>query len=204
MVKFSFIFFVLFFISKQSFAQKYNVDVVKLNDDNTLFGQILQNSLNDSVILISSVSGDSILISKNTIVEKLKLKYEFEDHKIKVVNNNPYSSTFLSFLLTGSGQFYNDQYWKGSAQLGIVLISGIFTNGIKPFYIYDYSKKLNWADYLSIAVQVWSIIDAPISSVNINNALRQEYDDYFKQIETDKNFSIINQNKIQFSVSIGF
>lgn len=195
---------ILFCTIKFTFAQKNSVDVIKLQDDSVYFGHILQNVLNDSLVLFLSNSGDSIFFNKKNIMNKFKLKYEFEDHKIKVINNNPYSSAFLSFLLPGGGQFYNEEYWKGSAQLGLVIISGLFTDAIKPFYIYDYGKQLNWPDYINIAAQLWSLIDAPISSVNINKELRNKYDVYFKPIEERKNLSTNNRKKILFSLKIQF
>jgi len=195
--------FVLLFAVKTSFAQKNVIDVVQLRDETIHFGHVLKNSLNDSVITFSSTQNDSFLINKINIREKFKLKYEFEDSEFKVVNNNPYTSSFLSFLLPGWGQFYNEEYLKGSTQLGVVVIAGVLGDAIKPFYLYNNIKSMNIADFISIGVQFWSIIDAPISSINKNGELRSKYDDYFEQLEKEKRLGVIQNNSF-FSLKISF
>lgn len=102
----------------------------------------------------------------------------------RVVEKNPWIAFMLSTVIAGSGQFYNEQYSKGSA---------MFIGAATGIGVYFYVKKDNythWISYkridqedndsmgpvgagLALGFIVWSMVDAPVSANKINERNQQ-------------------------------
>ena len=102
----------------------------------------------------------------------------------RVVEKNPWIAFLLSTAIVGSGQYYNQQYSKGSA---------MFITAAAGIGMYFYSKADNyehWISYkiidqknndsmgpvglsLTLGAIVWSMVDAPVTAIKINERNQQ-------------------------------
>ncbi|MXX02426.1 MAG: hypothetical protein F4X08_00620 [Gemmatimonadetes bacterium] len=97
----------------------------------------------------------------------------------RVAEKNPWISFLLSTAITGSGQFYNQQYSKGSAMfVGAATGIGMYFFSREDNYTHSISfKHIDRKDNdsmgnvgigLTLGFIVWSMVDAQISSIKIN------------------------------------
>ncbi|MXY48858.1 MAG: hypothetical protein F4Y38_06095 [Gemmatimonadetes bacterium] len=104
--------------------------------------------------------------------------------KERVTEKNPWIAFLLSTAITGSGQFYNQQYSKGSAMfvgaatgIGMYFFSreDNFTHSISFKHIdrKDNDSMGNVGIGLTLGFIVWSMVDAPVSAVRINERNQQ-------------------------------
>ena len=116
-----------------------------------------------------------------------------EEGFIKTEVKKPWLASGLSFMIPGTGQFYNDQYEKGLPQLGVAVAgAGLVWWGLRDNWEthdnYDQQSSLNplqWVDEdgddwmvlvgapLWLASSVWSVIDANLSANRINREGQQ-------------------------------
>lgn len=102
----------------------------------------------------------------------------------QVNEKNPWIAFLLSTAIAGSGQFYNEQYSKGSA---------MFIGAATGIGMYFYSREDNYTNQISfkhidrkdndsmgtagaglaLGFIVWSMIDAPLTSIEINRRNQQ-------------------------------
>ena len=92
-----------------------------------------------------------------------------------IKEKNPWLSFLLSFVITGTGQFYNGENKKGLAMLGGTLtglglvVSQIDDDGNLP----EDNGTVAVGALIMGGSALWSMIDAPISSNRINREARQ-------------------------------
>ena len=124
--------------------------------------------------------------------------------RIKVKEKEPWLAFALSLVMPGTGQFYNDQYTKGIVQLGAVAAgAGLVFIGVRDNYkAYgrdaDGNPFYHWTDpegnnktmalpggILWACAHVWSVIDAPLSAIRINEQSQQPDPEYGHLLEFD-------------------
>ncbi|MXW04685.1 MAG: hypothetical protein F4Z81_06415 [Gemmatimonadetes bacterium] len=104
--------------------------------------------------------------------------------KQRVVEKKPWAAFLLSTAVVGSGQFYNEQYGKGSAMfLGAATGIGMYfhaTRDNKFNFVSGKEIDLDDNDHLrgvgaglAFGFILWSMIDAPLSSIEINKRNQQ-------------------------------
>jgi len=86
-------------------------------------------------------------------------------------DKDPYVAAFLSLVIPGLGQHYNGQYMKGLYQEalfvgGILLMEDGLNNELLS--LEEAVGEIGLGVLLWVGVWVWSVIDAPISAININ------------------------------------
>ena len=102
----------------------------------------------------------------------------------RVVEKKPWIAFLLSTVIVGSGQFYNEQYGKGSAMfLGAATGIGMYfhaTRDNKFNFVSGKEIDLDDNDHLrgvgaglAFGFILWSMIDAPLSSIEINERNQQ-------------------------------
>ena len=87
-----------------------------------------------------------------------------------VDEKNPYYAFGFSAIITGGGQFYNEQYEKGILMFGLAVVGystslrrgELFGDGLGT------ASGLVW-----IGAVVWSLVDAPMSANKINEERRR-------------------------------
>ena len=199
------------------FAQPLE-DVVYLKDGTIVRGTIIEQIPGES-LKIQTQGGSMFLYALEEIAKIVKepvLEPEVEaepdpkpddttDEKVKIVKvpvlvkakqKEPWLAFALSFVLPGTGQFYNDQYTKGALQLGAVMAgAGLVFVGVQDNY-----KAWDgpWIDpdqdnnrigvpggILWACTHLWSIIDAPLSAIRINEQSQQPEPAYGHLLEFD-------------------
>ena len=124
--------------------------------------------------------------------------------QIRVKKKEPWLAFALSLVMPGTGQFYNDQYTKGTVQLGATLAgAGLVFIGVRDNYkAYgldaDGNPFYHWTDpegnnktialpggILWACAHVWSVIDAPLSAIRINKQSQQSNPAYGHLLEFD-------------------
>ena len=199
------------------FAQPLE-DVVYLKDGTIIRGTIIEQIPGES-LKIQTQGGSMFLYALEEIAKIVKepvLEPEVEaepdpkpddttDEKVKIVQvpvlvkakqKEPWLAFALSFVLPGTGQFYNDQYTKGALQLGAVMAgAGLVFVGVQDNY-----KAWDgpWIDpdqdnnrigvpggILWACTHLWSIIDAPLSAIRINEQSQQPEPAYGHLLEFD-------------------
>ena len=91
-----------------------------------------------------------------------------------VQEKNPWLAFVLSFVITGTGQFYNGENKKGVAMLaGAVTGAGMVISQIEDDAIPEDNGVVAAGAILLVGSSLWSIIDAPISANRINREARQ-------------------------------
>ncbi len=87
---------------------------------------------------------------------------------------NPWLAFVLSFVITGTGQFYNGENKKGVAMLaGAVTGAGMIVSQIEDDAIPEDNGVVTAGALLLVGSSLWSIIDAPLSANRINREMRQ-------------------------------
>ena len=199
------------------FAQPLE-DVVYLKDGTIIRGTIIEQIPGES-LKIQTQGGSMFLYALEEIAKIVKepvlepeVKAEPDpkpddttDEKVKIVQvpvlvkakqKEPWLAFALSFVLPGTGQFYNDQYTKGALQLGAVMAgAGLVFVGVQDNY-----KAWDgpWIDpdqdnnrigvpggILWACTHLWSIIDAPLSAIRINEQSQQPEPTYGHLLEFD-------------------
>ena len=133
---------------------------------------------------------------------------------IKVKPKEPWLAFALSFVLPGTGQFYNDQYTKGAVQLGAVMAGvGLVFVGVEDNY-----KAWDgpWIDpdqdnnqigvpggILWACTHLWSVIDAPLSAIRINEQSQQPDPTYGHLLEFDSDRVTLGVDPIVWPNSSG-
>jgi TM2 domain-containing membrane protein YozV len=84
---------------------------------------------------------------------------------------DPALACLFSFLLPGTGQFYNGEAGKGAIMLGASLIGAtliLYSIGDEVLYDDRSDDNAAFGVVLFFGAWVWSVIDAPISASRIN------------------------------------
>ena len=116
--------------------------------------------------------------------------------RIRVREKEPWLAFALSFVLPGTGQFYNDQYTKGALQLGAVIAgAGLVFVGVQDNYKawdgpwidpdQDNNRVGVPGGILWACAHLWSMIDAPLSAIRINEQHQQPDPAYGHLLEFD-------------------
>lgn len=96
----------------------------------------------------------------------------------QVEEKNPWHAFGLSVLITGGGQWYNEQYGKGLAQFGIAVAGA----GVMLAALEDNTNNIDVDDddtlggvgaMMWLGAIVWSLVDAPMSANAINKERRE-------------------------------
>ena len=199
------------------FAQPLE-DVVYLKDGTIVRGTIIEQIPGES-LKIQTQGGSMFLYALEEIAKIVKepvLEPEVEaepdpkpddttDEKVKIVKvpvlikakqKEPWLAFALSFVLPGTGQFYNDQYTKGALQLGAVMAgAGLVFVGVQDNYKawdgpwidpdQDNNRLGVPGGILWACTHLWSIIDAPLSAIRINEQSQQSEPAYGHLLEFD-------------------
>ena len=87
---------------------------------------------------------------------------------------NPWLAFVLSFVITGTGQFYNGENKKGVVMLaGAVTGFGMIVSQIENDAIPEDNGVVTAGAILALGSGLWSMIDAPMSANRINREMRQ-------------------------------
>lgn len=87
---------------------------------------------------------------------------------------NPWLAFVLSFVITGTGQFYNGENKKGVVMLaGAVTGFGMIVSQIENDAIPEDNGVVTAGAILALGSGLWSMIDAPLSANRINREMRQ-------------------------------
>jgi len=73
-----------------------------------------------------------------------------------------------SFLISGGGQFYNGEYYKGGVMLGSTLFALALVLDGEDNPSKGYQPGLDIGVPIIVGVGLWSLIDAPISANKLN------------------------------------
>jgi hypothetical protein len=180
------------------FAQTPMDDVVYLKDGSIVRGQIIEQIPNVS-IKIQTRDGSVFVYQMEKIEKMTKEPSLTQQTQTKQVKNST-TAFLLSFLIPGLGQHYNGEYGKGVIMEvlcagGIVLALTAGYNEVEDYWYsggyeyYDYYTEITAWYYIgfgvSLASEIWSMIDAPISANRINKEISQRK--YGHLIEIDKN-----------------
>jgi hypothetical protein len=132
-------FFILFFTclvffigysgeaKSQSLLQKFDLSYLKYDTLETA------DSLKSGDLLKDTIIKKDTLINKSSIDSEKKKNVKFEMKK------SPWKAVFLSAVLPGLGQIYNESYWK----LPIVAVVG---GSLAYYFFYNNGKYLNYRD----------------------------------------------------------
>ncbi len=102
----------------------------------------------------------------------------------QIDEKNPWIAFLLSTVIVGSGQFYNQQYSKGSAMfIGAAAGIGMYFHSREDNFTHHISfKHIDRKDNdsmgtlgigLTLGFIAWSMVDAPVSATKINERNRQ-------------------------------
>ena len=124
--------------------------------------------------------------------------------QVRVKKKEPWLAFALSLVMPGTGQFYNDQYTKGTVQVSAFAAgAGLVFLGVRDNYKAhqtraDGSVHYPWIDpegnnktmalpggILWACAHVWSVIDAPLSAIRINEQSQQPDPAYGHLLEFD-------------------
>ena len=124
--------------------------------------------------------------------------------QVRVKKKEPWLAFVLSFLMPGTGQFYNEHYTKGVVQFSAVAAgAGLVLIGVRDNYKaygldVDGNPFYHWTDpegnnrtralpggILWLCAHLWSVIDAPISAIRINGQSQQSDPVYGHLLEFD-------------------
>ena len=117
--------------------------------------------------------------------EQISLPDSFDTPPLKKAREkNPWIAFILSTVIPGGGQYYNQQFSKGSAMfLGAAAGIGLFYATRNDNYRHKLTGKYLDPDendskgYLGLGLGlgfvVWSMIDAPVSAIEINKRNQQ-------------------------------
>jgi len=194
----------ILFTTVVSFSQNYQ-DVVYLKNGSIIHGIIIEQVPNQS-LKIQTRDGN-VFVYNMTDVEKMTKEpvksnygYNYGNASDNSAYKNPLIALGFSTLLPGIGQFYNEQYFKGSIMLGLDAI-GFFSFATASTYP-NKNKTFIHVCIAGIAANyLWSMIDAPLTARHLNSinglslniskdctlALRPDYDCSFignKEIST--------------------
>ena len=113
----------------------------------------------------------SFLLADATVPEEaLPLVPQMSD----VQEKNPWLAFLLSFVITGTGQFYNGENEKGGVMLaGALTGAGMIISQIEDDKIPEDNGVVTTGAILLLGSSLWSVIDAPISANRINREARQ-------------------------------
>ena len=143
-----------------------------------------------SVLFVAAISPISPIYAQQTEVTILSNGQITSPENIytppqkKLVEKNPWIAFLLSTAIPGAGQYYNQQFRKGSAMLlGAATGVGLFYatrndnrrdkltgNHLDPD---ENDNKGNIGLGLGLGFVVWSMIDAPVSAIKINKRNQQ-------------------------------
>lgn len=92
----------------------------------------------------------------------------------EVQEKNPWLAFLLSFVITGTGQFYNGENKKGGIMLaGALTGAGMIVSQIEDDKIPEDNGVVTTGALLLFGSGLWSVIDAPLSANRINREARQ-------------------------------
>lgn len=91
-----------------------------------------------------------------------------------VQEKNPWLAFVLSFVITGTGQFYNGENKKGVVMLaGALTGAGMIVSQMENNEIPDDNGVVTAGAIVLLGSSLWSVIDAPVSANRINREARQ-------------------------------
>lgn len=192
-----FVFALLIFMPVIAVAQQTPDDVVYLKSGSIIRGMIIEQVPNKS-LKIQTKDGN-VFVYKMDEVEKITKETPIGTKPIspQMTSTNPagYKSPaaafVLSWLVPGVGQMYNGQTGKGILQLGAVIVGYTLFIVELPreeevwvyngYDTYDYGYW-EWQDKgngaiawpalaLGLGVQIWSMVDAPLTASRHNKTL---------------------------------
>ncbi|MCZ7558544.1 MAG: hypothetical protein M5R41_19320 [Bacteroidia bacterium] len=148
------------------------IDVVYLNDGSVIKGVIIEQIPNQ-LLRIQTRDG-SIFTYEYTKITRLGKDVDpFEQEEVS--EKSPLLAFVLSFMITGVGQFYNEQVGKGVLMMGGA-IAGFAMMASNPR---DPEPGL----IVWLGCTLWSLIDAPVSASAINNDAKKRRYGYLYEKE---------------------
>lgn len=161
-------------LARSAAAQQPKDDIVTLKDGRVIRGKIIEFFPNDSTFLMRLPDGNFARFNKADIAKMdsgtAVLPGE-EHHALK----SPALAWFLSFLITGVGQIYNEDVVKG---LGLFAIGGagtlLYLSGSSDECVgeSECSTKQTIGGVILLAAWLGSQIDAAITASAINREVR--------------------------------
>jgi len=156
-------------------AQNYE-DVVYLKNGSIIRGLIIEQIPNQTIKI--QTKDRNVFVFNIPEIEKITKE---EIQNISKTNNPDYRKAGAAFafsiLYPGGGQIYNRQYLKGGIMMGLETI-GLATSIVGAKYYGIDRAFVVVSIILTEANQIWSLIDAPVSTAAINrrNGLSLKYD----------------------------
>ena len=116
--------------------------------------------------------------------------------QVRVKKKEPWLAFALSLVMPGTGQFYNEHYTKGVVQLSAVAAgAGLVYVGVQDDYRawdgpwidpdQDNNTRTLPGGILWACAHLWSVIDAPLSAIRINEQSQQSDPAYGHLLEFD-------------------
>jgi hypothetical protein len=198
-------FIIQIFICTNLFCQQNYQDVVYLKNGSIIHGTILEQVIGKS-IKIETADGN-IFVYIYDEIDKIT-KEPIKDNPIKLSNGSPSyndhklgkKSPALAFVLSfiicpGTGQIYNGEPGKGISQ---ILLVGIGIAGAIAGANNDQPGLAAGGLALASVVEIWSIIDAPVSASRINAERGYSHVKFQKHISPTVSFGSaeIRKNKL--------
>ena len=117
--------------------------------------------------------------------------------QVRVKKKEPWLAFALSLVMPGTGQFYNEHYTKGAVQLGAVAAgAGLVYVGVQDNYRawdgpwmdpdQDNNTRALPGGILWAGFHLWSVIDAPLSAIRINEQSQQSYYGHLLEFDGDR------------------
>jgi TM2 domain-containing membrane protein YozV len=170
-------------------AQNDYQDVVYLKDGSIIRGMIIEQ-IPYKTLKIETVDGSVFVcafddiekITKEQAVKRQNINRsltEYSDLKYtfgKRINpqgdlKSPFLAGFLSFLIPGVGQFYNNDYVGGAIFLGADWLSfSLLLSSLTGYYTDDRNETAVLLAITSVTIKIWSIINAYKTAKKVNKA----------------------------------
>lgn len=197
-----YILFITLFCSSFSNAQEKMHDLLYLKNGSIIRGTIIEKVENE-FIKIKTIDGNEIIYQMTEIVQIGQVPIKIKAGK------SPILSCGLSILFPGLGQHYNGDYLKGFIQEGICITGFVWAISSAlnddPEYVPSASEIIGAV--AAVGARLWSIIDAPIRSNQINKQNRPSYGHLIEYQLKDYAFGIdfqISKNQIASKICLHF
>lgn len=158
---------VFFFVYGSVSGQQRMEDVIHKKDGSVLRGVIVEQIPNES-IKIKTRDGNVFFLKMEEIEQMEKVPIQ-----TMVTKKSPTTAFLLSLLVVGVGQHYNGEHTKGIIQE--VAWAGGFALGLSRIIAGETDAPLFVGFGLSFLMELWSLIDAPLSASRINRKIDESY-----------------------------
>lgn len=168
-------------------------DVVHKKDGSILRGIIIEQIPNES-IKIKTKDGNIFFLKMEEIEQMEKVPIQ-----TMITKKSPTTAFLLSLLVVGVGQHYNGEHTKGVIQE--VAWAGGFAIGLSRILAGEADAPLFVGFGISFLMELWSLIDAPLSASRINRKIEESYYGHLLEFK-DGNY-VLGFDAVAFQHSIG-